>query len=171
MVFLGHRISTWVKIQGMYLLAAILMISLPFVTHYIKIDAAAEKYWTVFTILFIYSPIGGIVQGTTFSLAGPLPSPYVGAIMIGNGLSGIGSTLFSLLLVAVLPGSENLFTQAVILFGSTTLILLVSASMYPFVVNSEFYRFYSNLDIVDQYSDKVTENDEDEFKAANIDNT
>lgn len=86
----------------MFTAIALLNLSLPFAAHLISDHAL--KYWIVFGILFVYGPLNGIVAGTTFGLAGPLPSAYVGAIMFGNGLSGIGSTLIGLILVALLPG-------------------------------------------------------------------
>lgn len=63
--------------------------------------------------------------------------------MLGNGLSGIGSTLVEMLLVAVLPGQENLYLQSIIFFSCASVTLLFSAAVFPFVVNSEFYKFYS----------------------------
>ena len=96
--------------QGMFLIGSILLLSLPFVTHLIDHEAVTVKYWVVFVILLIYGPVNGVAQGMTFGLAGPLPSAYVSSVMVGNGLSGIGTTLVSLLLVFVLPGQDKLFT-------------------------------------------------------------
>ena len=63
--------------------------------------------------------------------------------MLGNGVSGVGSTLLEMLLVAVLPGRENLYTQSLIFFSCATVVLLLSAAVYPFVMNSEFYKYYT----------------------------
>ena len=127
----------------MFFAGSALVFALPFCTLLINKEAIAAKYWVVFVILFVYGPVNGVVQGTTFALAGPLPSEYVGAVMVGNGISGIGSTLLSMVLVAVLPGDENLFKNSIIFFSCATLVLLISAACYPFVMNSAFYKYYS----------------------------
>lgn len=141
MIFFGGKMTTRFKVQGMFVTGAVLVIALPFLAH--LIPSVAGKYWAVFFILFIYGPVNGIVQGTAFQLAAPLPSAYVGAIMLGNGVSGVGSTLLEMLLVAVLPGGENLYTQSLIFFSCATVVLLLSAAVYPFVMNSEFYKYYT----------------------------
>jgi hypothetical protein len=63
--------------------------------------------------------------------------------MLGNGFSGIGSTLIQILLSFALPGQKNLFIQAIIFFGFSTIILLLSAATYPLVMDSEFYKFHT----------------------------
>lgn len=140
MAFFGGKIPLRIKVQGMYFSGAVLVISLPFLAH--GVPSTAGKFWSCFAVLFAYGPVNGIVQGTVFGLAGFLPSEYAAAVMVGNGLSGILCALVSLLLVIVLPGEENLYTQALIFYIWATLVLLISAMAYPFVTNSKFFRYY-----------------------------
>lgn len=124
----------------MFLAGSVLVMSLPFLAH--GIDSKAGKFWSCFFVLFVYGPVNGIVQGTVFGLAGFLPAQYVGAVMVGNGLSGIACTLVEMLLVATLPGKSNLYAQALIFYSWATAVLLLSAAAYPFVTSSKFFQYH-----------------------------
>ena len=156
MIFFGNKMSTRFKVQWQFIIAAGLVATLPFLTEYV--DSKAAKYWAVFFILFVYGPVNGIVQGTVFGLASQLPPPYVGALMFGNGLSGLGTTLFSMLLVYLLPGDDNLYLNSIIFFGCATLVLLLSAAVYSFVMNSPFYLYHASQ----KKAQDGAANDEDE---------
>ena len=124
----------------MFLTGAALVMMLPLIAH--GIPKTGGKFWGCFFVLFVYGPVNGVVQGSVFGLAGFLPNDYVAAVMVGNGLSGIVCTLVSLLLVATMPGEENLFGQALIFYGLATAVLLLCAASYTFVVSSEFFQHY-----------------------------
>ena len=141
LIFFGKKLTTRFKVQGMFLANAIINLSLPYAAH--LITNVATKFWAVFIILFIFGLVNGIVGGTIFSLAAPLPSDYVGAIMFGQGVSGIVSTLLGMVLVAVFPGKDNLFLQAIIFFSCSATVLLLSAAVYPYVIDSDVYKYYS----------------------------
>lgn len=118
----------------MFLAGAILVFLLPFLAH--LVGSTGGKFWSCFFVLFIYGPVNGVVQGSVFGLAGFLPSEYVAAVMVGNGLSGIVCTFVSLLLVATMPGADNLYKQALIFYGLATGVLLLCAGSYSIVTSS-----------------------------------
>jgi hypothetical protein len=91
----------------MYLCGAALVAALPLLAH--GLGSAAARFWAGFVVLLAYGPVNGVVQGSVFGLAGFLPFEYVGAVMLGNGISGIACTLLGMILVAVLPGESNLY--------------------------------------------------------------
>ena len=72
-----------------------------------------------------------------------MPPAYIAALMFGNGLSGISTTIVEICLTLALPGNDNLFTQAVIFFVWAVLVLLLSALVFPVVMNSPFYKYYA----------------------------
>ena len=59
MILIGHKFSNKFKVPTMYITGAILVLSLPFLTHYIP--SVAAKFWVVFFVLLIYGPVNGIV--------------------------------------------------------------------------------------------------------------
>ena len=142
-VFFGHKMTQKAKVQGMFNAAALIMFMLPLVTNAVRNTAA--KFWVAFGLLFVYGPLYCIVQGTVFGLASILPPAYVGAVMVGGGLSGIISTLVGMLLIGALPGSSHLYAQALIFYIWATTVLLIAAAAYPSVVRSHFFRYYERL--------------------------
>lgn len=110
------------------------MFVLPLAAHSIHITPA--KFWIAFGLLFVYGPMYGIAQGTVFAMASILPSAYVGAVMVGGGLSGIVTTIVGMFLVGVMPGQSNLFSHAMIFYLWAMIMLLIAGSVYPMVVAS-----------------------------------
>ena len=51
----------------------------------------------------VFGVFNGMVQGSVFGLAGVLPGKYMGAVMFGNGVSGVGCNLLRLIFVASFP--------------------------------------------------------------------
>ena len=71
-----------------------------------------------------------------------LPPEYVGAIMTGNGLSGI---IAGLLKTVMLLTIADLYTQAVIIFVLIFAFFVSCACAYQYVKNSEFYLHYKRI--------------------------
>ena len=105
----------------------------------------------------MYGPVNGVVQGSVFGLAGFLPYEYVAAVMVGNGLSGIVCTVVSLLLVATMPGADNLFRQALIFYGLATGVLLLCAASYSIVTSSKFFQYYESKSKIPGGTEKVAD--------------
>ena len=104
------------------------MIILPFTTNYM---GATDGFFTDIGILVIFGAMGGIVQGSVFGLAGMLPFKYMGAVMFGNGLSGITlNVLRAITLAAFPPGGEdsnNDFLGSLVYFILAAIILVIAA--------------------------------------------
>jgi hypothetical protein len=63
----------------------------------------AVGYWSVFGILFFFGLINGICVASSFSMAGGLPFKYMGAMMLGQGISGISSNIFRAITLIIWP--------------------------------------------------------------------
>ena len=71
-----------------------------------------------------------------------LPAKYMGVMMFGNGVSGVGTNLLKALLMVLLPGKENMFYVALIFFVLSALVLVACGLVYPTLNNSPFFQFY-----------------------------
>lgn len=142
MIFFGNRLRDRTKIQVMFFVAAILVLLLSFGAKFG--GTSIEKFWICFGILFIFGPVGGMIQGSVFGLASLFPFKYVGAIMLGNGLNGITCTVIKLIFVLIPPIEENLYYQSIIFFTFGVSILLLCSASYSVINNLEFYQFHKN---------------------------
>jgi hypothetical protein len=87
---------------------AIILTLMPYSTALLP---AGANYWVTFGLLFIYGAFSGVAQGTVFAMAANMPFKYMGAVMFGNGLSGICcNTLraITLLIFPVVKGDDEL---------------------------------------------------------------
>jgi hypothetical protein len=121
MIVYGHHLSDRFKVQIGFLLASILIIMLPFACN----QEPSGAFWSCFSILLIFGVINGMMQGQVFGLASILPQKYMGAVMLGNGFSGITMTVLNAILLAILPGEVNYYLNALIFFSLACLILLI----------------------------------------------
>ena len=126
-VLYGHKFSYVLRISGGFLVIAVLMIALPLVTEFLNSDAG---FTACICILVVFGAMGGIVQGSVFGLGGMLPGKYMGAIMFGNGLSGITLNVLRAITLAVYPpvaGSDNNYKGSLIYFILASVILVICA--------------------------------------------
>jgi len=120
----GHKLSNRFKIQIGFLVASLLMASLPFTSDSLR--TSESRFAVTFGVLFINGAVNGMVQAQVFGQAGTLPEKYMGAVMLGNGLSGIIMNSIKILLLLLLPGGDdNIFKNELIfcLLASFWLIL------------------------------------------------
>lgn len=118
------------------------MIALPMVTNFLNPDAG---FAACIGILVIFGAMGGIVQGSVFGLAGMLPFKYMGAVMFGNGLSGITLNLLRAITLAAFPpkeGSDNNFKGSLIYFILAAIILVVCVVCMFIFMRLPFVQFY-----------------------------
>lgn len=123
----GTNISYVTRISGGYSCIAILMIILPLVANFLE---PLPGFAVCFSLLLIFGALGGIVQGSVFALAGMFPGKYIGAVMFGNGISGITMNVLRAICLAIFPprtGSDNNFKGSIIYFVLATIILVLSA--------------------------------------------
>lgn len=78
-------------------------------------------------------------------MAGMFPFKYMGAVMFGNGLSGITMNVLRAITLAVFPpveGSDNNYYGALIFFILAMTILIIAAISLFFFVKLPFVIFY-----------------------------
>jgi phosphatidylglycerophosphate synthase len=66
------------------MIQAIVMVLIPIIANI----GGKIGYWSWFAILMIFGLISGIGIASVFSLAGGLPPKYMGAVVLGNGITG-----------------------------------------------------------------------------------
>lgn len=57
--------------------------------------------------LLTFGFFGGIMQASVFAYSGMLPPKYIGAVMFGNGLSGIAMSVLRAICLVALPSNED----------------------------------------------------------------
>lgn len=143
MILYGHRLSNRFKVQLGFFVASILIISLPFASHLNSDPGAA--FWSCFFILLLFGVVNGMIQGQVFGLASILPEKYMGAVMLGNGYSGITMNVLKAVLMAILPGTENMYKNALIFFILAMLILLICSASFTVLNKTEYFNYYREL--------------------------
>ncbi|CDW83406.1 equilibrative nucleoside transporter 1 [Stylonychia lemnae] len=139
----GYKVSYVVRISGGFLVIAVLMIILPLTTNYL---GSTSGFFTDIGILVIFGAMGGIVQGSVFGLAGMLPFKYMGAVMFGNGLSGITLNILRAITLAAFPpgveGSNNNFLGSLVYFILAAIILVIAAIGMVIFMRLPFAQYY-----------------------------
>ena len=95
----------------MFVIEAIIILVLPFVANvgeggddaHGDIDNGGLRFWGCFSLLFIFGAVNGMCQASVFGLAGILPGEYMGAVMFGNGVSGVATNSLGMLFLAIMP--------------------------------------------------------------------
>ena len=117
------------------------MLILPFIANI----GGSTAYWSCFFVLILLGALQGTTQGTVFTMAAAFPFKYIGAVMVGNGIAGIGSNLFRAATLIAFPssgGPNNEFYGALTLFIFSAIIMVICALAQIYVRNSEFAKFY-----------------------------
>ena len=68
----------------------------------------------------------------------------MGAVMFGNGISGVVMNGSRAILQMLLPGDENLFTLALLFFNFGAIILWICAYLYTPLFNNQYFLYYFN---------------------------
>lgn len=140
MILNGQKISERFKTQQSFLAASMILILLPFASHFLGTDAV--KFWACFFLLLIFGAFNGVLQGQVFGMAATMPFEYMGAVMFGNGISGVAMNSLRAVLQLILPGTENLFTVAFLFFILAATILWACAFTYNAMYSSPVYLYY-----------------------------
>jgi phosphatidylglycerophosphate synthase len=140
MIIYGHHLSNRFKVQVGFFVAAILIISLPFASHLNTEPGPA--FWSCFFILLSFGMVNGMIQGQVFGLASILPEKYMGAVMLGNGYSGITMNLLKAILMFILPGKDNMYRSALIFFVLASMILLLCSASFTILNTTEYFIYY-----------------------------
>lgn len=143
MIVYGHHLSNRFKVQVGFFVAALLTISLPFLAHMNEDPGSA--FWSCFTILLMFGVVNGMIQGQVFGLASILPEKYMGAVMLGNGYSGITMNVLKAILMVILPGTDNMYESALIFFMLAALILILCSASFTILNKTEFFNHYREI--------------------------
>ena len=87
----------------------------------------------------------GACQGTVFQMAAAFPFKYMGAVMVGNGMAGIGSNFFRAITLFVFPsdgGENNEFYGALSIFIFSSVVMLLCGLTQLYVRKNEYARYY-----------------------------
>ena len=106
---------------------AITMIALPLLA---KVGGGLGFYMC--TLVLVFNGLAsGACQGTIYGMAAAFPPKYMGAVMFGNGLAGIGSNILRGIVIVIWPESDGedsafkaTFTLYMIAFGVEALCAL-----------------------------------------------
>ena len=90
-------------------------------------------------------------QGGIFGFAGIFPPKYTGAVMFGNGFSGLAMNIFRMCTLAAFPPKEvdddgnhdnTAFIGCLIYFAIASLIIVMCIFGYFYVCKTEFAQYY-----------------------------
>lgn len=76
-------------------------------------------------ILTFFGLAGGVIQASSFALGGMLPGRFMGALMFGQGISGIVLNLLRAVCLLIIP--DDSYKGALIYFMLAAVILVISA--------------------------------------------
>lgn len=120
---------------------------MPFITEYME-----EKLgWIlILALIVLMGMASSFFQGGVFGFSGIFPFKYTGAVMFGNGISGLTMNVFRMMCLLIYPpGSDDPdnksdFYGCLIYFSIAALILILNAIAYLYVVNTDFCSYYMN---------------------------
>ena len=141
LVIYGQNLSNTTKLVPSFILTGVIMLILPYLANI----GGSTAYWSCFFALIVLGAFQGATQGTVFTMAAEFPFKYMGAVMVGNGLAGIGSNFFRGATLVVFPsdgGDKNEFYGALAIFIFSTIIVVLCGLAQLYVRNSEFAKFY-----------------------------
>lgn len=123
-------------------MSIVLIMILPFIVRYS--GSPSLGFGLCITTLLIFGIFAGILQASTFAYSGMLPPKYMGAIMFGNGVSGIIIGLLRALCLIIFPPDQgdNAFIGTLIYFILSALILAVCFFAQFYLDKSRFVAYY-----------------------------
>jgi hypothetical protein len=80
-----------------------------------------------------------------FGLASVLPEKYMGAVMLGNGYSGIAMNVLKAILMVILPGEDKMYESALIFFVLASMILILCSASFTILNKTAYFNYYREL--------------------------
>lgn len=115
LVVYGAHISNSTRMIPGFTTSALAMLLIPLIANI----GDATGFYSTIVILLIFGFASGAAQGTTFQMAAAFPPNYMGAVMLGNGISGIGANILRAITLMLFPASDaadNEFRGALTMF-------------------------------------------------------
>ena len=121
------------------MIQALVLVLIPFLANI----GGTIGYWSVFAILFFYGLINGVCVASSFSMAGGLPFKYMGAMMLGQGISGISANIMRAITLILWPTGntehpDNAFIGTMALFLLAAVFMIICACAQFVLKKNEF---------------------------------
>ena len=98
-------------------------------------------FWLLFLLFIVFGWFSGLGEGTVFVMVGMMPSKYMGAIILGRGISGLFSNLLSLASLKQFHHTDDFVS--ITFFTISAGGALLASTFYTLVLKkSECFRFY-----------------------------
>lgn len=120
---------------------------MPFIANYLSESTG----WTLTLIVIVaMGVVNSFSQGGVFGFAGIFPPQYTGAVMFGNGFSGLVMNVFRMGTLVAFPPKDleegetddTAFIGCLIYFVISSLILILCIFGYLYICKTEFAQFY-----------------------------
>ncbi|KAL6046313.1 Equilibrative nucleoside transporter 1 [Balamuthia mandrillaris] len=134
----GPKFSFTSRILFGLLVNCLVMIVVPLI-KVSGVPTTASLCLTLFAA-FVTGCAQAVLFGGVLGLASLFPPTYVGAVMSGNGVAGIGVGLLRIITKAAFP--HALFTSAVIYFAISGAIMLMCAISYIFFLRLPYTKYH-----------------------------
>mmetsp|Transcript_23685 Transcript_23685/g.29363 ORF Transcript_23685/g.29363 Transcript_23685/m.29363 type:complete len:190 (-) Transcript_23685:732-1301(-) len=141
LVVYGENISFSQRLVPGFSVCAVVMIAVPLVSDV----GDSTGFGLTILVLIVLGFASGACQGTCYMMAAAFPPEYMGAIMLGNGVSGIGTNILRAATLKIFPadkGDNNLFLGALSIFLFGFLVLAACAVAQLCLTKNAFANYY-----------------------------
>ena len=117
------------------------MIAVPFCAN----AGNGFAFYSVFVLALIYGLFNGICQSSIFQMSGSMPPKYIGAIMAGQGIAGLGSNLLRAATLEIWPNDDderNGFRGCLAMFIFGAIVMVICAMAQLCLRKNTFSKFY-----------------------------
>jgi hypothetical protein len=94
-------------------------------------------------ILLVFSVFSGCLQASVFGVGAQLPFKYMGAIMFGNGISGISTNIIQVICLLSFPDPDQQFISTMVYFIISAFILVLCAISAFVMHRNPFFQYYN----------------------------
>ncbi|XP_065200942.1 equilibrative nucleoside transporter 1-like [Planococcus citri] len=96
-------------------------------------------FWLTMASVFLLNMANGIYQNTVYGIAARLPAAYTGAVIFGNNLSGVFTSVMNIVTKMLSPSPK---TSALYYFMVALLVLFICFDIYFVLPLLKFYKFH-----------------------------
>lgn len=122
-------------------------------------------------LLIIFGAFSGTAQGAVFTMAAGLPFKYMGAVMFGSGICGIGTNLLrgvTLLVYPIEEGSpdiqKNYFLSAILFLSISSLVMVVCLlGQISIVAKNDFFIYYLDWNVGEKFRENFLDKEQEDF--------
>lgn len=133
----GHKFTFNMRIVTSYVIIACILIMTPII---VELAPGLSGFLIICLLTILMGSANAVGQTSIFGLAGTMPDKYTGAVMLGNGLSGLSIALIRLICLFTFPQNSTgylLSTTVYFIISGATLLVCSLAQIHlmknPFV--------------------------------------